>query len=267
MVTIGASRFIQITASLAKVEQLSRMPTPLQANQIDPAVREMMVKQIGDSVEALDGLGLPMTAMQFKRLLDLVQGNCSYAELGACCGATHERLRDECRLSTWLKLDDERAGHYTNPTAKLDLEPLLTTFPSAVPDLFESSICYALDRGTASVLHSVRSLEIAVRALWSSLGQPNPREPKGWGDYASWAREYIQNPKREPRPPDWPLMRPFYESCDGGLQAVYKAWRCPVVHEPERTYTAGQAKEILEAARGLLGYLSVHLDESGTYSP
>lgn len=264
----SAGKFVQITAILAKLHQLSRVPTEGACMPLEPEFVTGMKAHLEGAPEVLRSLELPMTAMHVEKLVRLLDNErTTMIDFGPACGETHERLRDECKLATWLKFPNERARYYMEPVAALDLQPIGAKFPGVVSDLWEGSVCYSLDRGTACVLHTVRSLEVAVKALWRSLGQPDPSEPKGWGDYAKWSRDYIQNLKKEPRPPDWPSKRGFYVECDGGLQAVYKAWRCPAMHEPERVYDGPQAKEILDAVRGLIGRLAEHIDEAGNYVP
>jgi hypothetical protein len=70
-----------------------------------------------------------------------------------------------------------------------------TSFPSLSYEIEEAAKCLALERGTASAVHSIRGLEASIRAISRCLGIPDPikASDRSWGKMLGKVRdEYLK---------------------------------------------------------------------------
>jgi hypothetical protein len=134
-------------------------------------------------------------------------------------------------------------------------------FPSAWDDLEEAGKCFALGRSTASVFHLMRALEVAVKAIWKTLNLPPPNLPENWGSLIGLMDKELSFPKNT-RNPLWVKEEAFFAEAVADVRAVKKAWRDTTMHV-EKTYSNEQARNIFNAAIGLMRDLAKRLDQDG----
>lgn len=132
----------------------------------------------------------------------------------------------------------------------------MNAFPSAVPEIDNAGKCFALDQPTASVLHSMRALEIPLAALVSAL-EFIPSSP-------NW-QIIINECEREIRGLKSKSDQEFYGEAATNFIYLKNAWRNHAMHGRD-TYDKRQAFDILTHVAGFMKILSKRLCEPGGYT-
>jgi hypothetical protein len=134
-------------------------------------------------------------------------------------------------------------------------------FPSAVDDIREASKCLALGRSTASVFHSMRVLDRALRALAGKL-----RVSRFVIGYHTWGRiidgidskiSKLASTKTKTISgrANVTKTKAFYAKAASQLEYFQYAWRDYTMHA-EKRYSAGEAKDILAAVQAFMKFLA-----------
>jgi hypothetical protein len=141
-------------------------------------------------------------------------------------------------------------------------ETVWTAIPDAKTDIVEAVHCYALERNTACVFHSMRVAEWGLRAFCSTLGftgvkatqksgqfKVTPVEYATWESILSQLRPYakqksdsVKNLARRQQ------LREFYHSAISEVEGFKDAWRNHVMHT-HRFYSAEDAAAVLTHVR------------------
>ena len=137
-------------------------------------------------------------------------------------------------------------------------------FPSATFEFEEAAKCIALGRHTASAFHSMRVLEIGIRAVGKSLGLDDPitGAARNWNMMLKTIGDEID--KKWPR-----KSRPagtdgaFFESIHASLDAVRNPWRNATMHV-ETIYAPHEAEHIFNCVKFFMTKLSTRCDEDGS---
>jgi hypothetical protein len=145
------------------------------------------------------------------------------------------------------------APYYEQP--KLFGDEVFNKFPSANNDIFEAGTCLALERGTATVMHLMRVVEVGLKVLASTVGVGTQSD---WGGYVraiddALAARIKASGKRTPD-------EQFYAEARVTIDGVRMAWRNATMHV-ENNYSPERAEEILIAVRGLMRHLATKLSE------
>ena len=145
------------------------------------------------------------------------------------------------------------ASYYEQP--KLFGDEVFNKFPSANSDIFEAGTCLALERGTATVMHLMRVVEVGLKALAST---PGGVAQSDWGGYIREIDDAltVRTKVAGKRTPD----EQFYAEARVTIEGVKIAWRNPTMHV-ENNYSPERAEEILIAVRGLMRYLATRLSD------
>lgn len=128
---------------------------------------------------------------------------------------------------------------------------VLDAFPDASEDISEAGICYAVGRYTATVFHLMRAMEIAIHALGSKIGATVTSKIGGflpWGVLIANIHGKIKLMSSGDDKKSWSEVHAL-------LYHVNQAWRTETMH-PKRTYTEGQAREILDAVKAFMNRLA-----------
>jgi len=210
-------------------------------------------------IENLRELDLTFTlaeAERFKEKFDKDSGLPDEDEIGVL----QFRLLDEVQSRRFVGLGKEFGGLYNSQQFPADVR---AKFLSGVFEIDEASNCLALERGTASVFHLMRVMEIAVRATASCLGVPDPTK----GTEKNWGAMFIAI--RAGMKAKWPTAADrmsgdgqFFESLMASLEAVKNPWRNATMHV-EITYTVAEADRIRHAVEGLMITMASRFDEKG----
>ena len=145
------------------------------------------------------------------------------------------------------------APYYEQP--KLFGDEVFNKFPSAKNDIFEAGTCLALERGTATVMHLMRVVEVGLKVLASTLGVGAQGD---WGGYIRAIDDALTARIKAAgkRTPD----EQFYAEVRVTLDSVKMAWRNATMHV-ENNYSPERAEEILGSVRTLMRHLATRLSE------
>lgn len=271
---IGAERFLKIHRGFFVVGTTMRQGklVGLPDETWDSTVlRKSVADMLNVIASECEELGLVATRDSVRRVIADMEVEKRVNNLGAqdidlMIQASRGVFEDESKRCHILFLDSAETKLYNDPLQGFGNASSM--FPSASYDLEEASKCLVLERGTASVFHLMRVLELATEAVWLSLRAVPQRKStlRGWGDFRVEIDDYIGGKSQSGYPPDWRQKEPFYQEVHADLTSVYRAWRNPTMHM-EKTYTTAQARKIMDATRALLADLAQHVDEQGSYIP
>jgi HEPN domain-containing protein len=127
---------------------------------------------------------------------------------------------------------------------------------AAIDDIEEAGKCLALGRATACVLHTMRILEVGLKALANALNIPYA---PSWESYLKQISDQIAA-KHKNKTVKWRREEKFYRDLSGDLLLVKQAWRNPTMHI-DRKYGIDEAEQIFNAAKIFMQRLANHFNE------
>lgn len=208
-------------------------------------------------LEFLEFIGLNLSAEycdELEKLLSLEEG-IKLTDLGAKANALLDTMKRELGSCYLLHLNPKEENKYVD---KFPFgENVTERFPLATNDIEEASKCLALHRFTASVFHSMRAVEIGLKALFKAVGaeefagKPYP----SWHDFINKIRQAIKN-----KPGMSPEENQFYTDIVTLIEGFKLSWRNPTMHV-DRIYTDEQAEDVFNAARSLMRRLAERIAE------
>jgi hypothetical protein len=136
-----------------------------------------------------------------------------------------------------------------------------TAFPSAAFDIAESGICLALARGSASVFHLMRVLEIGLTALGTQFGVSLAHT--NWAPAITEIERKVRNMNNDAAwkdRPDCKTLQEFYAQAASHFGVLKDAWRNHTMLA-RGAYTEEQAERVFENVKGFMQKLSERLSE------
>jgi hypothetical protein len=202
-------------------------------------------------------IGLGISLKQADRLLDNVKTDQPCKHLRAGVDALQMRIKDEIADHLFLFIPQSHVKYYEG--ANLFGETVEQAFPSTTYDIKESGKCLALHRNTASVCHSMRVLEIGLRALAGRLKISYENKP--WNYVIEVADKKIKrNREKKRKPRNWKVDEKFYSEAIAHFRFLKDAWRNYSMHVYER-YDEEQAQIIFDHSRAFMRHLATKLKE------
>jgi len=136
-------------------------------------------------------------------------------------------------------------------------DEVLNKFPACSYEIEEAGKCLALGRTTAAVFHSMRILEIALKAIYQCLGLPQlTRHERSWGALLGRIKDNLAT-----RGKTWaelPLFQVLYERLD----AVKDAQRNNTMHVEDKC-TLDEARLVFENTKQFMMKLASRMDQGG----
>jgi hypothetical protein len=184
------------------------------------------------------------------------EANGSYSELADSASELHMRIRDELEETNLWQVMREHIKFLGVDTFGFVEQK---TFQEAHRDIEEAGKCLAFDRGTASVFHLMRVMEVGLRALGRSLADEtlNPKTNPTWEKILRRCDEELRKPLSS-RSPEWRADEQFFSTATANLRAVKDAWRNPSIHV-ELSYDPETAVDIWNAVRAFMRHLATKL--------
>jgi len=172
------------------------------------------------------------------------------------------RLHDELGLVNLFVLDPSMST-YLEPGPVLLGQHVADRFPSVIFEMEEAAKCLALSRPTASAFHSMRAVEVGVKALGKFLDIDDPTKPseRNWNFMLRAVKERIdaKYPAKARMPgSEGAKVEALYATLD----AIKNPWRNATMHT-ENIYQPFEAMHIIQAVNLFLLRLSEVCDESG----
>jgi hypothetical protein len=139
--------------------------------------------------------------------------------------------------------------------------PVAGAFPSAAFDIAEAGTCLSLARGTASVFHLMRVLEIGLTTLGAPFGVSLART--NWAPAIEQIESKIRDMHKDPKwkaLPDCKEQQEFYAQAASHFGVLKDAWRNYTMHA-RGVYTEAAAEDIFNNVKGFMQKLATHLHE------
>jgi hypothetical protein len=217
----------------------------------------------------LEQLNLPMTQHFSKRLAQEVE-HLPIVSIITEADNIREMLEQELKQRKFFALHLEHGKYYNNPL--LAGERFKDNWPRANNELVEAGNCFALDRYTACVCHSMRALEYALKAFEFSLKIiPAPPGPGNtWGAIIGRIEDRKgrkgYNVSGHPTVPatrpsvEWTANADFNDNCLTFFSAVKSACRDKTFHV-ESSYDEGAARQMFDCTLVVLSKIAEQLNE------
>lgn len=132
-------------------------------------------------------------------------------------------------------------------------------FPSALEDIKEVGNCYALDRPTACVFHSMRILEHGLDALANDVGLVF--DVQNWQNIIEQIESEIRKQAKLPKTAEKDARLQFLSAAAKEFMYFKDGWRNHVSHK-RTTYDTYQAYSILSHVRSFMMHLAKQLKET-----
>jgi hypothetical protein len=155
-----------------------------------------------------------------------------------------------------------RKADYMDGFAPQMSKQITDAFPSSAKDLIEACKCYALDRNSASVFHSMGVLQKGLYALAADLGVEFTEgiELENWQNIIESIEKKIREMQALKKGKEKDAKLTFYSEAAVQFRYVKDAWRNHVGHQREE-YDSDQAHSILIHVRDFMKQLAARLKE------
>jgi len=260
MLKFSAEKFYRIASALSEIGVFL---LEKEAEQPDATLPESGVTYVCAEIQAIksecSALGLKLSTKCATRALDRIKRNPALSDVRRELRSLYDLIDGEMEEELFLWVPSDRAAYYTQA------EPLFgdyvaRKFRSASFDIEESGKCFALGRFTASVLHCMRVLEIGLRAVAQSL-HVRCGEKSMQGLLGELRGRWNKIEARKRKPPNWKVLRQFYNEAFIEFGHFKDAWRNYASHGMDR-YDEERAEKILDHVRGFMQHLATKLKES-----
>lgn len=214
--------------------------------------------------EQLEAIGAEFTLMTTRKFIEELDGTpLKISHLKSRVEDINGRINDELSRTKFYFV--EVHSEYLDSSTPLFGADVATKFANASFDIEEAGKSLALGLTTAAVFHSMRILEIGIKATMNSLSLPAPTRDadRNWGNMLRKIKEEIDG-RNKSKPPKWKNAsdKDFFEEIHASLDAVRNVWRNATMHV-EKKYTPSEADHIFSAVRGFMMKLSFRCDEQG----
>jgi HEPN domain-containing protein len=225
----------------------------------EPKLADHLGKNIDDILKGLlthvsSRMTFPSVAAQVRRISESISRGDGPKALGSQMQELKTRLKDELNEREFLYIPPERVRFYKEPM--LFGKEAHDRFPLAIDDIEEAGKCLSLGQGTACVLHTMRVMEVGLKALGRALGIPYA---PSWESYLSQISSNIAK-KHKVKTLKWKRDEKFYRDLSGDLLTIKQAWRNPTMHV-DRKYSAEEAEQIFVAAKNFMLRLAEHFTQ------
>lgn len=221
-----------------------------------------LIERMKESQEMCWKLGLTVSALNFgEKERRLKRGNIKGREISAMTLELSNSVYLEMATKTFFHLPASKS--HLHEAESLFGEDVDINFTDAASDIREAGNCLATGCNTASVFHSIRAVEYAVKAIWKTLGKNPPSKSNQWGNLI---RDLDDEMAKKPsdRLPDFQSHVDFFCEAIAHMRAIQKAWRDPTMHV-EKTYDEAQAMRIFNACKDFMGSVAAQLNQSSQW--
>jgi HEPN domain-containing protein len=252
MIQIKAQSYLTLGANLLRAEQILQLFESSGMSLDDDEKRELKTTMQSLAMACRE---LEMTAQEDAFTRAANDPPQTKRELEFCIAP----FRSEFKVKKFFALEPSRARFFNAiPSDKMAL-----SFPLAWEELRRSGNCYALNEYTASVFHSMRAAEIALKALAVALKVTLDPEVSQWRNVLDQVGAKIRDMEQEPKDRLRDKRLQYYSEAASQFRYFKDAWRNYVSHA-KASYDEGQALTVREHVLSLLEHISGHLSEKKT---
>jgi hypothetical protein len=213
--------------------------------------------RVTDLHKQVSDMGLTLTTKSVAKLISVMEEKCSVESdrLHHLISEINGRLEEE--LEELFVFCIQENAKFFEPSTPLFGVTVHHRVPGATIDIEEAGKCLALRRGTATVFHLMRVMEMLLKQLAKMLGV---EYAPSWEAYIRKISDSI-NAKHRAKCVDWKADEPFFRDVLGDLESVKIAWRNPTMHIVNH-YTPDQAEDVFRAVRGFAKRIAERLPPS-----
>lgn len=206
----------------------------------------------------IEGMNKRMTMLsvsaQAQRIIHALEHSAGPIEIKGLLKELRTRIFDELTERQFLYVTPDRAKFYTEPM--LFGKEVNDRLPAAIDDIEEAGKCLALGQGTACVLHTMRIIEVGLKALGAALNIPYA---PSWESYLKQISDNISE-KHKNKTSKWKRDEKFYRDLSGDLLTIKQAFRNPTMHVG-RKYGPDEAEQIFNGAKIFMVRLAEHFSQ------
>ena len=261
----GALRAIRCDCIIAAATCADGEPDFLMVREVDAKAKDKALKSLTSIEGEFRKIGLKITADTVIELTEELKSTTLNRNLQWLHGQIEaiERLSyKELKNKFFLYIPPERAKFFpTNVNPRVFGEPVDTAFPSAIYDIYESAMCLALARSSASVFHLMRVLEIGLTALGKVFGVSLAHT--NWEPAIREIESKIREMHKEPTwkaLPDCKEQQEFYSKAASNFAIFKDAWRNHAMHVRGK-YTEDESEMIFLGVKSFMQKLAERLRE------
>jgi hypothetical protein len=249
-------------------EELGETPLFNLAHDLDDKAIERAQKQLKHVEESFREIGLRISADTVKEVTDAL-GNRkprhNFQWLADHAREIEKLAAKEIKGNAFFYIPAEHIKFFTTQNKPyLFGDAVGNAFPSATFDISEAGVCLALARGTGSVFHLMRVLEIGLNVLGAKFGVSLAHT--NWAPAIEEIESKIRNMHKESAwkaLPDCKQQQEFYAQAASHFGVVKDAWRNYTMHA-RGFYTEEQAERMFENVKGFMQKLAERLSENET---
>ncbi|MFL6857369.1 MAG: hypothetical protein ACJ8EB_05615 [Allosphingosinicella sp.] len=269
MLELPALEFISVVIEIRRLATVMD-GFPADAGELtSPEVRERMAMTIAAMREHLSTIAAQsawVAADRLQRQLEDPNQPLPFTEIRRQIADIESRFADHLSFIRLFVARPEQIHLLGTPIEFLG-EPTASRFTSIWFDCEEAAKCLLVLRPTAAVFHSMRMLEVGIRAFATRLGIPDPVKPseRNWGRILGAIKVKIDS--------DYPSSKrlpgsegAFLEGLYTTLDAVKNPWRNEVMHV-EGVYTDAEAAFILLCVIKFIQKMASGFGENGSAAP
>jgi len=225
----------------------------------EPTLPDNVAARVTEIVQTLlenivKRMAFPSVTAQGNRVLACVKKGDGPKVVAGAVRELKTRLKDELNEREFFYVLPTRLKFYKTPM--LFGKDVNDRFPKAIDDIEEAGKCLALGQGTACVLHTMRIIEVGLKALASALNIPYA---PSWESYLKQISDKIAL-KHKNKTAKWKRDEKFYRDLSGDLLIVKQVFRNPTMHV-DRKYSADEAEQIFTAAKSFMERLAAHFSQ------
>lgn len=227
-----------------------------------PRVREDLVSALDTLAEVLHSVEIKSLDGQIKRLgKKAANPESDWLAVVTLLEELRHGVIDVAKSHRFLMLSPDDTEFFLEPPIS---EGTLEKLPMIEADIIEAGKCYALDRWTASIFHSMRVLEIGLRIMAAKLGV---KPLANWYDLIKGCEKAIEEISLDTHGTDWRQEKHFYAEAATDFRHFKDAWRNYAMHvgDPRkgvRQYGKSEAWRVLTHVRSFMEHLSTRVSDS-----
>jgi len=199
-------------------------------------------------------LNLNVSARMVSRAIEKLS-TVTLHQFGDLCEDLHECLIAELQPIIFLCINPQDRELFS--ADNLFGDKVTEAFPSAKNDIRDASRCLALDCWTATVMHSMRILEVGLKTMATQLGIPFNRD--NWGDIIKKIETTIEENRKKGNK-DWKTQDVFYSKAALQFRFFKVAWRDHTMHG-NNTYDETDAETVYQHTKEFMSDLATRLKE------
>ena len=233
---------------------------------LNDKMRGVMIDDLVAAHFHCEAIDLGVSQQHIESLVkSLKEGRQSCAEAERDLNTVQSSMLYEIKSRLFFHVPQEHAKLYLKPREKW--EEIIDRFPGALSDVEEAWKCFALERYTGAVFHSLQIVEVGLIELGTFINVTDPIS--GWTSVAQRLKKII-DVKYQDLGVFEKANRPFLEQLQGTVEALKNAWRNKISHAHGKlTVMTGEefhpdvAEEILSATRAFMRRLADGLPALG----